>query len=47
MDWHMFGTEILMEMEGNHIIPWRDGGKTDYNNLQMLCKKCNRTKSCK
>lgn len=35
------------EMEGDHIIPWRDGGKTDYNNLQMLCKKCNRTKSYK
>lgn len=35
------------EMEGDHIIPWKDGGKTDYNNLQMLCKKCNRTKSSK
>lgn len=35
------------EMEGDHIIAWKDGGKTDYNNLQMLCKKCNRTKSSK
>lgn len=35
------------EMEGDHIIPWRDGGKTDYDNLQMLCKKCNRTKGGK
>lgn len=35
------------EMEGDHIIPWRDGGKTDYANLQMLCKRCNRTKSAK
>lgn len=35
------------EMEGDHIIAWKDGGKTDYNNLQMLCKKCNRTKGGK
>ena len=33
------------EMEGDHIIPWHDGGKTEYANLQMLCKLCNRTKS--
>lgn len=33
------------EMEGDHIIPWSQGGKTDYNNLQMLCKHCNRVKS--
>lgn len=35
------------EMEGDHIIAWKDGGKTEYNNLQMLCKHCNRTKSGK
>jgi len=35
------------EMEGDHIIPWHDGGKTEYSNLQMLCKHCNRTKSGK
>lgn len=35
------------EMEGDHIIPWKDGGKTVYDNLQMLCKHCNRTKSGK
>lgn len=35
------------EMEGDHIVAWKDGGKTDYNNLQMLCKHCNRTKSGK
>ncbi len=35
------------EMEGDHIIPWRSGGKTVYENLQMLCKHCNRTKSGK
>lgn len=37
----------IEEMEGDHIIPWKDGGKTDYDNLQMLCKHCNRTKSGK
>lgn len=34
----------LSEMEGDHIIPWWNGGKTVIENLQMLCKKCNRTK---
>ena len=33
------------EMEGDHIIPWSKGGKTTIDNLQMLCKKCNREKS--
>ena len=32
------------EMEGDHIIPWSKGGKTAIDNLQMLCKKCNREK---
>ena len=35
------------EMEGDHVIPWKDGGKTEEDNLQMLCKKDNRTKSGK
>lgn len=35
------------QMEGDHIIPWHDGGKTEYSNLSMLCKHCNRTKSGK
>ena len=35
------------EMEGDHIVPWHDGGKTEPKNLQMLCKHCNRTKSGK
>lgn len=33
------------EMEGDHITPWVEGGKTDVDNLQMLCKECNRRKS--
>lgn len=35
------------EMEGDHIIPWSKGGKTTADNCQMLCKKCNATKSNK
>ncbi|QEK00251.1 HNH endonuclease family protein [Treponema phagedenis] len=35
----------IEEMEGDHIVPWKDGGKTIDENLQMLCKKCNRIKS--
>lgn len=33
------------EMEGDHITPWHDGGKTTADNCQMLCKDCNRRKS--
>lgn len=33
------------QMEGDHKIPWCDGGKTTISNLQMLCKSCNRQKS--
>lgn len=35
------------EMEGDHIIPWSRGGKTTMENLQMLCRYCNNTKSNK
>ncbi len=37
----------LKEMEADHITPWSLGGKTIADNCQMLCKKCNRTKSNK
>jgi len=37
----------LEEMEGDHITPWRDGGKTLEENCQMLCKDHNRRKSGK
>lgn len=33
------------EMEGDHIVPWSKGGKTVMENLQMLCRLCNNTKS--
>ena len=29
-------------MEGDHIIPWHKGGKTDAKNCRMLCTTCNR-----
>lgn len=35
----------LSEMEGDHITPWCEGGKTVEENCQMLCKSCNRRKS--
>lgn len=35
------------EMEGDHITPWSQGGKTELSNLQMLCRDCNRRKSDK
>lgn len=35
------------EMEGDHITPWSEGGHTTLDNLQMLCKRCNREKSNK
>ena len=33
------------EMQGDHITPWSEGGKTQLSNGQMLCKDCNRRKS--
>jgi hypothetical protein len=35
------------DMEGDHIMPWHEGGKTTSENCQMLCKDCNRRKSGK
>lgn len=34
-------------MEGDHITPWRDGGRTVRENCQMLCQECNRRKGAK
>ena len=42
------GKEFDFElMEGDHIKPWREGGRTDIKNCQMLCRQCNRSKGCK
>ena len=35
------------DMEGDHITPWREGGKTVQENCQMLCKECNRRKGAR
>lgn len=37
----------ISQMEGDHITPWHEGGKTVEDNCQMLCKDCNRRKSGK
>ncbi|GHT44329.1 hypothetical protein FACS189454_01410 [Planctomycetales bacterium] len=37
----------IEQMEGDHITPWHEGGKTITENCQMLCKDCNRRKSGK
>lgn len=34
-------------MEGDHIKPWKEGGRTVVENCQMLCRDCNRRKSSK
>jgi hypothetical protein len=37
----------ISEMEADHITPWHEGGKTEEENCQMLCKLDNRIKSGK
>ncbi len=37
----------MSEMEGAHITPWHENGKTIEGNCQMLCKDDNRRKSGK
>ncbi len=42
------GKEFDIEfMEGDHITPWREGGRTIVENCQMLCRECNRRKGSK
>lgn len=35
------------DMHADHITPWVEGGKTNEENCQILCKNCNRRKSSK
>lgn len=37
----------LEQMHADHIVPWSQGGHTTDDNLQMLCQKCNNSKSNK
>jgi hypothetical protein len=37
----------IEQMEGDHITPWHEGGRTSTENCQMLCKEDNRRKSGK
>ena len=37
----------MSEMDADHITPWSEGGRTNEQNCQMLCKDCNRRKSNK
>ena len=42
------GKEFDLEfMEGDHITPWHDHGRTVVENCQMLCRECNRRKGAK
>lgn len=42
------GKEFDFEfMEGDHIKPWREHGRTVVENCQMLCRECNRRKGAK
>ena len=34
----------MSEMEADHVVPYSKGGKTEYSNLQILCRPCNRSK---
>ncbi len=37
----------LYQMEADHITPWHEGGQTNEDNCQLLCKEDNRRKSGK
>lgn len=34
----------LWDLEVDHIVPWSWDGSDDFDNLQTLCRRCNRRK---
>jgi diadenosine tetraphosphate (Ap4A) HIT family hydrolase len=40
-------TKDMRPLDVDHIVPRSKGGKTVYENLQVLCSKCNRSKNNK
>jgi len=42
---HNDGIMNITEMEGDHIDPHSEGGKSTTDNLQMLCKDCHKEKT--
>jgi hypothetical protein len=42
---HCRGKFELDQMQADHILPWSQGGRTSIENCQMLCRRCNATKS--
>ncbi len=37
--------DLNVELHVDHIIPWSNGGETDFENLETLCSDCNLGKS--
>ncbi|WP_226388948.1 HNH endonuclease [Penaeicola halotolerans] len=37
--------ESVVDLEYDHIVPFSCGGSNDASNIQLLCMKCNRSKS--
>ena len=35
----------IRKMHADHIVPFSRGGRTNWENLQLLCANCNLTKS--
>lgn len=34
-------------LTGDHITPWRRGGRNERGNIQVLCKRCNSSKGAR
>ncbi len=39
------GKDGYEQLHGDHAISWTDGGRTTWENLQLLCGPCNLRKS--